>query len=530
MSRTRWYRHAAFVLPASLIVGAVLAELAVRFALFHDSALARRLGAQMRDGGHFADAEGDDDYWKLRRMFMREPHEPPGFDRALGWTGRRVEPATYRHVDDEPGDPRRLVLLYGDSYAGCMTPDWQCFPSILETSELGETHRMLDYGVVGYGVDQTCLMIERSIDLYRERRPIVIVGLLVENTLERTVLSFREWPKPRLAEVGGELVLEEELAPDFDTYLERHPLRIPSYLWRYATFTSTRVPEALRAEGHAASVEEKKRRGRAILHAIDRALDGRGIEYFVLLFHPQNALEVPAWAPWQENFVREVCAEVGARVVCTRPYLRAARAGERDATPLYIDGGPAIGHLNGLGNAVAFEAMRDGIEGAPPETGIARIAAQSSGGRLDVVLRAHATVELFGRRGRVHGERDRITLRASESRVPPFDTWGDSSRTCLTPGIADATRIDLELGAGTRRLRALVRATAYPADPQARGAVLLEIERDGASVLRTELAVGGAALALDFELGGARELSITATPLATTPRDARVCFSDPTLE
>lgn len=531
MNRPRWYRRASFVLPVSLLVGAVCAELAMRFALFHDSAFARRLGGEMRDGGHFADAEGDDDYWKLRRLFMVKPNDPPKFDRTLGWTGRRVEPGTYAHVDDEPADPRRLVLLYGDSYAGCMTADWQCFPSILESSDLGRTHRMLAYGVVGYGLDQTYLMIRESIDRYRDRDPIVIVGVLVENTLERTVLSFREWPKPRLAEVGGELVLEEELAPDVDTYLARHPPRITSYLWRYLTFSSARLPDVLCDRGHARSIEEKQSRGRALLHAIDRELDGRGIEYFVVLFHPENGLEIPHWAPWQESFVRSVCDEVGARVVCTRPYLRAAAARDAgESSRFFIASGPAIGHLNGLGNAVAFEALRDGIERAPPEAGIARIAEKSNGGRFDIVLRAHATATLFGRRARVHGEHDRIQLRTSDSREPPFDKWRDSKRTCLTPGIVDTTRVDFALDGGARRLRTRVRATVYPADPRASGTVLFEVERDGTSVARAELAIGGEALVLDVDLSGARELSITVTPLATTPRDTRVCFSDPELE
>ena len=61
--------------------------------------------------------------------------------------------------------------------------------------------------------DQVLLLMQDSIDHYAEDDPVVVFGIVLDSDLERSVLGFRAWPKPRLRLTGGDLVGPE---PVFD--------------------------------------------------------------------------------------------------------------------------------------------------------------------------------------------------------------------------------------------------------------------------------------------------------------------------
>lgn len=523
------------MIPASLFAGAVLAEIVLRVLLFNESALAQRLGADLRQPGYFSDANSDDDYWKLRHLFTPPDRRVActGFDPVLGWTSAFVEPGTFQHLRSCPPDGRQLVLLYGDSFAACINPEPDCFPAILERSELAERYCMLNYGIGGYGLDQIYLMIKSSIDLYRDRKPFVIVGLLAENALERTVLSFRDWPKPRLHVVGGELELEAPVIDGFEGYIDAHPLRIRSYLWRYLLYRSALLPERWREalKGDHTKLDEKQAMARLLLREIDQELTSRDIEYVVLLFHARGALTFPDWAPWQEPLVREACADLGARVVSTRPYLLAANGGSpREPSRFYQQSGGGVGHLTPVGNAIVFEAMCDALDGRPESAPTADVIEGLTRRGFRGVRRQEMQEAVFGRPAHVVTDGDRVPVRASQSHAPPFDLWADAARECVASGVVGPTRVEIELAGAAQRLRATVRATVYPAAGVASGTVVIQVETDGEIAFREELAVGGEARNLDVDLTGTRRLVIVCAPVESTPPDAWVCLSDPQIE
>jgi hypothetical protein len=536
MARPKLFRSLWFVMTASLLAGAVLAEVVLRVLLFNDSAFVGRMSAGVRQPGNFAESNSDDDYWKLRVLFTPPEQREPcfGFDPTLGWTNVFVKPGTYEHLRACPPDDRRLVLLYGDSYAACLTSEPDCFPAILERSDLSQRYCMLNYGVTGYGLDQIYLLIKNSIPLYEDRKPFVIIGILVENALERTVLSFREWPKPRLQLVDGELELAEPVRDGFESYMEAHPLQIHSYLTRYLAHRSRLLPKAWREslKGDGPKLDEKKAIAGQLLVEIERELSSRGIEHAFVLFHTRGALTPSSSWPWQETFVRETCAELGARLISTRAYLWAASAGvPTEPSRFYLQTGGGVGHLNSIGNAIAFEALRDALEGrpdAPTNPDVIEAIAQRG---FPAVRRREVPQSFAGRPARVVTDVEPVPVRASESHVPPFDRFEDAARECIAAGAIDATRVEIELVHAATRLRASARATVYPvSDRPPAGTVLFEIEADGRSVLREELDVGGSARALDIDLAGVRHLTLVCTPVGSTPADAWVCLSDPRFE
>lgn len=517
-----------------LCLALVLSEFALRFVLFHggDSSLARKL----RRADYFADGDSDDDYWKLRWLFA--PREARaachGWDPVLGWAGSYVRPDTYEHVRAQPHAERegRLVLLYGDSFSQCATPEEQCFPGLLGRSDLATRYRMLNYGVGGYGLDQIALMIQRSIDRYRAENPIVIVGMLVDNDLDRSVLSVRDWPKPRLDVRGDELVLREPVAPSFDTYLERHPLEVRSYFARLVAHRSRWLPQSWRDVLGARNprIAEKEALNRAILATIHRELASRELEHFFLLFHSQWTLVPPGADDWEEQLVRSTCADLGARVVSVRPYLLAAAGGDPGAAArFYLQGGRGVGHLTPLGNAITFEAMRDGIECREECAGVPGLPAKMVRGELERLVQTPHVQFVMGRAARVHSDGADVYVRESDARTPPFDRWDDRRRICIRPGAESPTCVTFERMDGEHRFSARVRATVYPA-AAAVGTVLVQVVCDAHVVYREEIAVEHAWRPLAVELDGTRELSISVARTPSTPASLWLCLGDPVFE
>ena len=154
---------------------------------------------------------------------------PPGPDPLLGWTGRRIEPGTYQLRNAGPDDGRRPVLLYGASYASCVIDEEDCFHELMERSDLASRYCLFNYGVGGYGIDQIYLLLRETIDDYAGRNPIVAIAAVVDSDFERCVLGIRDWPKPRLHSVDGELVQSGPVIESRDAYLREHGSGIVSY-------------------------------------------------------------------------------------------------------------------------------------------------------------------------------------------------------------------------------------------------------------------------------------------------------------
>lgn len=368
--RKRLLRFSLKLLGA-LVVGLVLVELGFRFAALHDSDLARKLGASIRHEHLFAD-QWQDDYWKLRTLFVppeyREGAYAPDkhYDELLGWRSRFVLPETYEHEDAVDMGDRRPVLLYGDSFAACATPADLCWQGIFRNSDLADEYRFLNYGRTGFGFDQIYLQFIHSIDLYADEDPIVIISLLVDEDLDRSLLTLRGWPKPHFTlDADGALRLDEGPVPKgFEAYIERYPLEITSYAWRYLVYGKRMLPETWQRKvmGRQATFAEMRALNARILAEIELELAARDLEYFVILFHSKKHFGPKNKNNWREPFFIRQLQRLRMPYLSSKRRLREdQKTSHRTLKDYYIFQGEGYGHYTPLGNEVMFEMIRRGI-------------------------------------------------------------------------------------------------------------------------------------------------------------------------
>ena len=487
-------------------------ELGIRFLNFGDSAIARRLGEGLRKPEHFADPNLDDDYWKLQYLFLPPEQQRPaaGADPRCGWTGDLVRPGTYEHARAGDVGGRRPVLLYGDSYAACATSPEECFQGLLERSDLAERYALVNFGVGGYGVDQVLLLLRSTIDAWKDQDPIVVISFLVDNDFDRNVLTFRCWPKPRFTVEGEGLAGGDPVDPDPGSYLDRHPPSIRSYLLRYLTYRRGTLPARLQWYLRRGSLrnEEKVAVGRGILREIHAELAGRGLDHFFLAFHGEGGVAGSEGVRWADELVATTARELGVPLVETRPYLLAAARGSVEEANRYFGGSPRLfGHYNAMGNLVAFEALRAGIEGrfgaVDPRAVEAALASTP-------LLEAPGDVlaSLLGRTARIRTHGTGGLVRESKVAYRPFDPATDSPYLLVRPGEDGLAEILVDVAGEPRSFRGRAIRVAGRESVGAPDPLLLTVRLDGREVVRAEVPAFPDGLDLDVPLAGAKHLEI----------------------
>lgn len=336
------------------LAGLLLFEASVRVLLFSDAAAGLPLAHELRNADRLAHANVEDLYWLLQARFLgTSPSVPGDFDPHLGWVGALVSPGDYRHSEAEGLGGRRPVLLYGDSFARCTTPSGACFEDLLQAGDLGPTHKLLNYGVSGYGLDQITALVEATAEHHRDRKPVIAVGVFVDDDLDRCALSMRGYPKPRWTEDGEFAPVEFELGdlPWFESY----GLRL---LLHGKWMAHSRAHDLLCPRGRLEALN--RTRCERVIERLARSLEGSGSEAFVLLFNGRESTVRPAVSGWREPFLRERLDELGIPWVAVRgPLLAHARQCGRPISDYF----QRDGHMNALGNFAAFRALRDGLAG-----------------------------------------------------------------------------------------------------------------------------------------------------------------------
>ena len=243
------------------------------------------------------------------------PHPHP----VVGWAGD-FDPETYKHLDTPNVGKRRPVLLYGASFVACLYgkafdphSDGKCFQEYFNSQEsFSRRCRLLNYGTVGYGLDQAMMLLERSADLYP--RPYVVFSVS-QNDLERALREFYGWKKPRFLVKDGRLVQGEPTIDDNDqNYFDTHPVKIVSYLYRLLIYGGRhavlgRLPNAPEYEG------EGKPLLRLLLERVIGDLRQRHLDFVFMVFavpHPED---------WRGQLLREVLREENVPMIDVQALL-----------------------------------------------------------------------------------------------------------------------------------------------------------------------------------------------------------------
>jgi len=328
-----------------------------------------QFGQFLRHASFYADGSSDDDYWKLVYLFSSRNGSERHYDRLLGWVNHRISACYYTHPKESEIDGRVPVLLYGDSWAECLTPSAQCFDGILNSDpRFRKRFYMINFGISAYGVDQIFLLYQATVD--RFQNPIVIFSFL-DDDLDRSVLHLRDFgPKPFFNVKGTSLELNgTPVEEDLSRFFDQHPVQIWSYLYRMASFcVKSPLPGWLKAfmRGDREKVKKKKEVARAILLSAEHDLRKRGLRHLFLVFEET----FKAWQPpgdflngvgretarWHKPFLEDLFADRGI------PHMWATKVIEQNTEKLSYDWqkftlNPRNNHPNYLYNRLVAEQL-----------------------------------------------------------------------------------------------------------------------------------------------------------------------------
>jgi hypothetical protein len=337
-------------LALAALVGAVLLEVGLRALVFTWPQ------ETLRDAALYSPRWSDARHalaWRFADPAARR--EIPRHAR-LGWSHSRFDAATLAHEQEALVGGRRPVLLFGDSFAACVTARRDCWGGLLERSDLSPRYRLLNYGVPAYGFDQTYLLMQEVLPRWADRDPLVIISLLVDADLDRAALRYFQWPKPRLeVDAQGSLVPGPDVPASEEEWVEAHGLGVTSYAWSWLSGAAG-LRSSEDGPGHAARVE---RLTPALLEGMKAQLEGLGLDYVVLVFHGMKHLREPEHqARWEPLLLGEL-ERLGM------PYERSKGdllEGGADVEELFVTQGPSRRHYTPAGNQVVFAALRRALE------------------------------------------------------------------------------------------------------------------------------------------------------------------------
>lgn len=336
------------------------AEVGIRFIMFGGI----DAGWSLRRPSRFADYQTEEDYFKLASRWKGdgEPKEPKRYHPTLGWVSAAIDPDTLRHR--VLGDPRgrQRIALYGDSYAQCVTPAGFRFEDYIQRSPGGAETQFLNYGVSGFGLDQVALLLEKTIDdVASAKDSVTLIGVFVDDDLDRCMLDMRGFPKPRFERSGTALSVVGIPIPPLADYLEENPLSIRSYAWRFlcrSVFRNT----PLGATDHS---EEAQGLATAIANRLIDQLESRSLSFgFVLFEGNDRTASVTEVNDWRMRTMVEVLKNRSVNYIKTRRFLREHALSQGVSTrSLFGQRGELADHFTAEGNEVVARALMLFAEG-----------------------------------------------------------------------------------------------------------------------------------------------------------------------
>jgi hypothetical protein len=291
-----------------------LSEFVLRNLLFSDYAIVKR----WRDPSLFADYFSDDDYWKLCFLFDGQNKPPANPHKLLGWVGN-FERDSLIHKYSDKVENRTPVLLYGDSFAACVTSEDDCFQGVLNADrEFNMNFYLLNYGAGGYGVDQIDILFENSVGLYE--KPFVIISLMTYD-IDRSVLSVRTGQKPFYKIVNDKLELQGiPIYKEPDDFISNNPPGIHSYIYRFLTYNHYLPARLSTYWTEEQKIDHKIELNKKIILKIFDTLKKLQLKYIFLIFHPHG--EVYNEKDWRNDFLVELFSEYNIPYISSRELIK----------------------------------------------------------------------------------------------------------------------------------------------------------------------------------------------------------------
>lgn len=278
----------------------------------------------------YADAQSDNDYWKLYAEWGgRWKCTPDRVHPRLGWSQAAVtatNPLGLRSdVLQRFQAATQKILFYGDSFVNGVADDDYTLPNYLQRHLTGRD--VVDLSMGGYGLDQIYLMFAETHHLVAD--PIILVGVLLSDDLDRTVLTVRTSTKPYfISEADGLTLKGVPITREQAVNCHGAPLKLNSYL-------AALVKQKVMKSDDTATMKQ------AISAKLFEAFKQEAGSPTFVLFYQRPHLDKQ---DWREPFVKNTLAQLGLRYIDTKPMLLS------HANPAMLYG--PDGHHNNLGNEI----------------------------------------------------------------------------------------------------------------------------------------------------------------------------------
>ena len=259
-------------------------------------------------------------------------------DRRLSSNSEGVRGAREHSAVKPPGVRRVLVL--GDSFTfGDEVSDDETYSHYLQESLSGV--EVINLGVHGYGHDQMLLYLKEVGARYQP--DVVLLGFLSDD-MERNLLAFRDFAKPRFELEGGRLLARGLPVPTPDEVLARE--------WARSKFADLlTVLKGRQAWRSGANLKRMRRLTVALLDELHRTIEGLGARAAYAYLPVYGEIDKPDMAMTsRERFFFGYCRDRGIQSMYLRRFfLRKLRAGAEFKT---------YGHWGPLEHRTAAEGMR----------------------------------------------------------------------------------------------------------------------------------------------------------------------------
>jgi hypothetical protein len=322
------------LLVGSLALSGGLVEILLRIMLF--SGLAPSVAMSLVG---FVSAPGTDDAYRIELAVQRRRHPARNstfttFDPTLGHTARPRTPDNPLGLAEErPYSLDQLrsghhMLFFGDSFTEGFTEYPDKIPQLLDRTL--RNVRVLNFGVMGYGLDQMYLRMMQTAGLFDH--PHLVFGVLFDD-MDRVVFRVREAPKPIFMLVNGRLELHNVPLPaSYEDWARAYPPSERSYALALLRGTVNRVLKTHWAYDHAFGLTPGERLGgrkdkmrvvAALVRAIKTEAARRGNRLtFVIFPHPEHLTH----RGWREEFLTTLLRAEGIDYIDLKePLLRRLR-------------------------------------------------------------------------------------------------------------------------------------------------------------------------------------------------------------
>jgi hypothetical protein len=487
----KWLKRALGCLLAVSATGLLL-EIALHALVLGDT----QHGTRLRHARLYADRRSEAFYYQLDQHLRREPGELPlELENAqLGWVDPAFDRVSFAHTREADLAGRRPVLLFGDSYARCMCDELNCFEGLMEHSEWAASHRLYNYGVRGYGIDQVAILMRAVLPQWQDRNPLVVIGIYMEDDLDRAMLSYRGWPKPRFELDSSGVLIEPKPVPSAQEYTQANPMWRHSLAWGWLLQSSGLLPEALSRRLSGAGQHERRtcELSGAILKRMEYDLALAGVQHFFVLFPGPGGTDTLEPRDWRERFLLNwMEAYEQPYISMRRELLRGAIEEMRLPEEYFGRGGVFAGHLTPDGNRIAFRGIERGLRGEFDRNG------------WPVAPHPSELSKLAGQ------------VRKQSGVTSNFPDWADSERILMVPMIDEDARVGCLLSQPARRFLTSARVL-HPEGLAQSSSVQLEILVDGTLVYTRTIDSLEAGQNIEIKLFAHTRIELVASVVAGT--------------